>query len=198
MAPTVYSEYTNAPPAAPLFLLVHSALYLLPSPVTHSPSISVNSPLIRILRANPPNSSFHSGLAFSPSAKRTIGWEGQNKRPPCWWCAVLDPGACFLSLSLSLCFFFLSPFPLAETDGYSSSLVSLTSCAFSPHLPCFLSALSSHFSLPDTPSMHICPPDHLWICFSINKFLSLTNANAVLQTELNLTTNTSNFCWSRY
>lgn len=30
MAPTVYSEYTMPPPAALLYLLVHSALYLLP------------------------------------------------------------------------------------------------------------------------------------------------------------------------
>lgn len=112
MAPTVYSEYTT-----PLLLLSSSSLLILPStfsphPLPAPPCIS-EFPLIRILRVNPPNSSFHSGLAFSPSAKRTIGWEGQNKRPPCWGCAVLDPGACLLSFSLSLSF--LSPLWLRQT-----------------------------------------------------------------------------------
>lgn len=105
-----------APPAALLFLLVHSALYLLPSPVIAlSPPPHISTfPLIGILRVNPPNSAFHSGLAFSPSAKRTIGWEGQNKRPPWWRCAVSDHGACFLSFSVSL---FFSPLPLTETSS---------------------------------------------------------------------------------
>lgn len=142
MAPTVYSEYTT-----PL-LLLSSSLFILPStffphplPPPPHPDIS-EFPLIRILRVNPSNSSFHGGLVFSPSAKRRIGWERQNKRPPCWWCAVLDPGACFLSFSISLFFFFL---PLAETDGYSSSLPTLPlMLLFSLRIPCFLSALSSH------------------------------------------------------
>lgn len=103
MAPTVYSEYTT-----PLLLLPSSFLFILPStfsshPLPTPPFPHINEfPLIRILRVNPPNSPFHSGLAFSPLMKRTIGWEGQNKRTPCWWCAVLDLGACFLSFSFSL------------------------------------------------------------------------------------------------
>lgn len=61
-----------APPAALLFLLVQSAL--LPSPIIAlSPPHISKFPLIGILRLNPPNSAFHSGLAVSPSAKRTIG-----------------------------------------------------------------------------------------------------------------------------
>lgn len=198
MAPTVYSEYTT-----PLLLLPSSSLFILPStfsphPLPSPPHIS-EFPLIRILRVNPPNSSFHSGLAFSPSAKRTIGWEGQNKRPPCWWCAVLDPGACFLSFSLSLSFFFFFPFLWLRLDCYSSSLSPLPlTLAFSLHRPRFLPAFELSFLITRYAIHAHMPLWPLMDLFSINKFLSLTKANAVLQTKLILTTNTCNFCWSRY
>ena len=187
MAPTVYSAYT-----APLLLLSSSSLLILPSTFSphplpnHPPPPHISEfPLIRILRVNPPNSSFHSGLTFSPLAKRTIGWEGQNKRPPCCWCAVLDPRACFLSFSLSLSFSF---FPLAETDGCSSSPSPLPlnaasplppSCAFSrrPELSFLITRYAIRAHMPFCPLMDL---------FSINKFLSLAETNAVLQTKLNL------------
>lgn len=34
----------------------------------------------------------------------------------------------------------------------------------------FHSALNAHLSLPDLPSLHMCPSDHLWICFPLIHF----------------------------
>ncbi len=130
--------------------------------------------------------------------KRTIGWEGQNKRPPCWWYAVLDPGACFLSFSLSLSLFFFSS-PLAETECYSSSLSPLPLILVcSLHRPHFLTDFELSFLITRYTIHAHMPLWPLMDLFSINKFVSLTEANAVLQTEIILTANTSNFCWSRY
>lgn len=172
-----------APPAACFFLLVHSALYLLPSSISHSPHIS-EFPLIRILRVNPPNSPFRGGLAFSPLAKRTIVWERQNKRPPCWWFAVLNPGACFLSFSL--------PFLSSGEDrkllilGLPYLIRSLLSISHVFSLPW---ALFSHYS-----KWHSCTYDPLTTFgfVFINKPLSL--ADLVLQSKLNRTTNNCIFC----
>lgn len=155
MAPTVYSDY----PAAPLS---PCSLCPLPSPLTRYPLPSHISkfPLIRILRVNPPNSSFHGGLVFSPSAKRTIGWEGQNKRPPC---------CCFGSWSL---------FSVSLTVNRFLSWVRQTTTH--PLLPSDASAFnpSSTFSLCLEPSILITRYDihahmPLWPrvdLFSINKF----------------------------
>lgn len=149
-----------APTAAlPCFLLVHSALSPCPLPIP--PSHISEFPLIRILRVNPSYSSFHSGLAFSPLAKRTIAWERQDKRPPCWWCAVLDR-------SSSL---FFSPFhsffpPLTETDSYSSSLSLCLLMPLYPRLTCLPSAdCLELFSLYNThnPCENVCPSDQLLI-----------------------------------
>lgn len=135
-----------APTAAlPCFLLVHSALSPCPLPIP--PSHISEFPLIRILRVNPSYSSFHSGLAFSPLAKRTIAWERQDKRPPCWWCAVLDPQACF-----SLLFTLFFPLWQRQTVTHPPCL-SVFSCRFIPDLhvcrvPTALS--SSHYTTHTT------------------------------------------------
>lgn len=146
-----------------------------PSPLCHPlllsnslPSHISEFPLIRILKLNPPNSPFHSGLAFSPLVKRTIGWEGQNKRRPCLWCAVLDPWAYFLSVSLSLI-----PF----SSGWDRRLLIL--CLSYLLGLSFLPASSSHVSLPDMASMHMHSLWPLMDSFFINKFLSLIEAHVV-------------------
>lgn len=191
MAPTVYSEYSM-----PLLQLSSSSLLILPSNVSPHPSPTPphisEFPLIRILRVNPPNSPFHSGLAFSPSAKRTIGWEGKNK-------SLLAGYVLFWILELVFC--------LSRSSSSSSSLcgwegrlltlsVSLTSyTAFSLRLACSLCLellfliTSYHAHMPLWPIMDL---------FTTDKFRRLGEANALLQTELNLTTDTSNLCSSKY
>lgn len=184
MAPTVYSDY----PAAPLS---PCSLCPLPSSLTRYPLPSHISKflLIRILRVNPPNSSFHGGLVFSPLAKRTIGWEGQNKRPPC---------CCFGSWSLFSVSLSLSPTFSPGWDRQLLILLYLAMLLLFIHLPYFLFALSFQFSLPDMASMHICPSDHTWICFLLMNSQSLTESDSVLHTDLNVTTCICNFCTSRF
>lgn len=129
MAPTLNPEYTT-----PLLLLFSSSLFILPSTFSpHSlpptpPAPVSEFPLIRILRVNPPNASFHSGLAFSPSAKRTIGWEGQKQK------ASLLVMCCFGSWSLFSVFLNITlffPFLwLRQTVTHPLCLPYLLCCAF--------------------------------------------------------------------
>lgn len=161
MAPTVHSEYTTPLLLPPSLLILPSTLS--PHPLSSSSCISV-SPLIRILRVNPPNFSLHSGLAFSPSAKRTIGGERQNKRPPCCWYACF--GSSVLFFSLSYFYFFFTPWLRGKVTHPLPSL--FLYCSFLP-------ALSFHFLLPVMSSIHM-PYLPFMDLFSTNKFLSLAKA----------------------
>lgn len=160
---SVFRIYYAPPPPPCLSPPAPCSFCPLPFPLTHYPHpLHIGEfPLIRILRANPPQLLFPlriNVLTLGEENNRLRG--GKTK-------GLFVADVLFWIPELVFCLSrhrsFSPLFSLAETDGclsFPSPLRFLFSVS-----TFFSLASSSHFSLPDTPSVRIHPSDHLRVCF---------------------------------